>query len=321
MAGTMVHLVAAARFMKQFSEGENVKENSGKPCRIKITEGDFSGEYRKCSPLFQTDSERGMFISGAVAPDAIMSEKGYTRAMKMHTHFRDGIPDREFGKKENLNLFQKRLMDFCDERLGGSEVTGQIKAEYAGERNGPDEDSLTREGGVTEKEIINIEKKAADTDKVTVNTEKKADAVNCRSNIKEGIFEFYLGYIVHMITDELFMLKCRPVFFRNAKAAGIDIDDPSVFDVFSKDTDAVDFRLAADAPESGYIKSVLENVKGYSVPGLISGKALEDSRVWALNRYFYRRPGCFRAKYLTYENMEQFIKNTVDALLRRITPC
>ena len=48
------------------------------------------------------------FVLGNLAPDGIMSRKGYTRPMKMHTHFRDGIPDREFTAPSNLQLFHQR---------------------------------------------------------------------------------------------------------------------------------------------------------------------------------------------------------------------
>lgn len=52
------------------------------------------------------------FVLGNLAPDGIMSRKGYTRPMKMHTHFRDGIPDREFTAPSNLQLFHQRIRQF-----------------------------------------------------------------------------------------------------------------------------------------------------------------------------------------------------------------
>lgn len=256
MAGTMVHLVIAAEFAERFTKDcLNEKKNT-----ITLKEGRYIRKYSKKGSIFRTEYDRGMFISGAMAPDAIMSEKNYTRDMKMHTHFRDGIPDAEFSEKNNLSLFQKRLVEFADQRLNGS-----------------------------------------------YNNDNENEVYNCN-------FEFYLGYIIHIMTDELFMLTCRPVFFEEAMKAGLDVNTPEIFKTFSADTDAVDFRLASENRHSGYIKKVLENVKGYSVPGLISAEAIEKSRIWALNRYYYNRPALFDAKYLTYDEMKRFIKNTAEDL-------
>lgn len=80
MAGTMVHLLTAEKLYKKFRDILQVSE-------------DF-------------------FIAGNICPDGIMARKGYERDMKLHTHFRDGIPDGTFEAEGNVEKFEKRMWDF-----------------------------------------------------------------------------------------------------------------------------------------------------------------------------------------------------------------
>ena len=57
------------------------------------------------------------FVLGNLAPDGIMSRKGYVRSMKMHTHFRDGIPDWEFTREDHQKVFHQRIRSFCVQML------------------------------------------------------------------------------------------------------------------------------------------------------------------------------------------------------------
>ena len=84
MAGTMVHLTVAEKLWKWLA-------------REKIT---FP---------FQKDlsPQEEYFIAGNICPDGIMARKGYQREMKLHTHFRDGIPDGSFDAPGMVPLFEK----------------------------------------------------------------------------------------------------------------------------------------------------------------------------------------------------------------------
>ena len=55
---------------------------------------------------------KGSFLMGSVAPDAVHARENYIRAYKKHSHFRDDIPDMAFEEPANYELYQKRLVDF-----------------------------------------------------------------------------------------------------------------------------------------------------------------------------------------------------------------
>ncbi len=83
MAGVITHMVVANEIRKRLPEG--------------------------------TIKNMGLFYLGNLAPDAIHAREGYIRAYKKHTHFRDDIPDKDFGKEECLTLFHERLAAFIKE--------------------------------------------------------------------------------------------------------------------------------------------------------------------------------------------------------------
>lgn len=61
--------------------------------------------------------EEDYFIAGNICPDGIMAREGYQREMKLHTHFRDGIPDGSFEAPGMVQLFEERMEAFWQQHL------------------------------------------------------------------------------------------------------------------------------------------------------------------------------------------------------------
>ena len=89
MAGTIVHLLIAEKLLEALRQGIFCTEHTDK-----ILENP------------------DLFIAGNICPDGIMARKDYERSMKLHTHFRDGIPDGTFGNPGTIDLFEKRMQTF-----------------------------------------------------------------------------------------------------------------------------------------------------------------------------------------------------------------
>lgn len=86
MAGTMQHIAIALELLKRWEDTVPIES-------------------------------RELFVEGNIIPDSIMSRKHYTRDLKMHTHFRDGIADYEFSRPENLERYHRRIHEFADRFL------------------------------------------------------------------------------------------------------------------------------------------------------------------------------------------------------------
>lgn len=89
MAGTMVHLLTAEKLYKKLSE---TKWHY------------FFDDTLQFSEAY--------FIAGNICPDGIMARNGYERNMKLHTHFRDDIPDGSFEADGNIEKFEQRMKHF-----------------------------------------------------------------------------------------------------------------------------------------------------------------------------------------------------------------
>lgn len=205
------------------------------------------------------------FVLGNLAPDGIMSRKGYVRSMKMHTHFRDGIPDWEFTREDHQKVFHQRIRGFCAQMLL--------------------EPALDR--------------------------------------------DLYLGYVTHILTDEIFMKTIRQEFMEKIAAIGLTDRDAETFEHFTYDVNQIDFRLGREYPGIKRAEdclrcedpcSILEMVKpdpekvedlDAAKPAeraaMITSEELADSREWVRNFFFDQAPAPQKPVYYTYDRAVEFI--------------
>ena len=229
------------------------------------------------------------FVLGNLAPDGIMSRKGYVRSMKMHTHFRDGIPDWEFTREDHQKVFHQRIRSFCVQML----------SEHALDQ------------------------------------------------------DLYLGYVTHILTDEIFMKTIRQEFMEKIAAIGLTDRDAETFEHFTYDVNQIDFRLGREYPgikraedclrcedscsilemveperkaDPDAAKQELEKVAYLNVVkpdpekvedidaakpaervAMITSEELADSREWVRNFFFDRAPAPQKPVYYTYDREVEFI--------------
>ena len=229
MAGTVVHLVIADIIAQEWAGRE------------------ITTPYGRTSVIYD------YFIAGNICPDGIMARKGYVREMKKHTHFRDGIADGDFHKKENIALFHKRLESFMENSFN----------------------SIKTDSG--------------------------------RS--------LYLGYWVHMLADEMFVVQIRPEFLENISVTGLTEQNMETFRYFSKDVDMIDFRIVNEYQGIQRIYNALSAVKPYEISGMITKDELTDSRNWIL-KYFFETEhnGITEPVYISYNRMMEFINNAASKI-------
>ena len=203
------------------------------------------------------------FVLGNLAPDGIMSRKGYVRSMKMHTHFRDGIPDWEFTREDHQKVFHQRIRSFCVQML----------SEHALDR------------------------------------------------------DLYLGYVTHILTDEIFMKTIRQEFMEKIAAIGLTDRDAETFEHFTYDVNQIDFRLGREYPgikraedclrceDSCSILEMMELEKEADPDAakpaerveMITSEELADSREWVRNFFFDQAPAPQKPVYYTYDRAVEFI--------------
>ena len=60
--------------------------------------------------------------------------------------------------------------------------------------------------------------------------------------------DLYLGYVTHILTDEIFMKTIRQEFMEKIAAIGLTDRDAETFEYFTYDVNQIDFRLGREYP-------------------------------------------------------------------------
>lgn len=223
MAGVITHMVIAKEIGKRLKEG--------------------------------TIENMDLFYLGNLAPDSIHAREGYIRSYKKHTHLRDDIPDKDFGREENLNLFHERVAQFiCNNR-----------------------------------------------------------------DRTDGLLDLYRGYVVHLLTDELFMLTVREEFCNKMKKLDIEQNNPLFFEYIVMDMNRNDLLLVKEYKDCEEIRKCMEQVTICSVEGYLSEKEMYISRDWLVHQHYYEKYEPAQPRFITYERMLQFIYMAADDIVKRLS--
>lgn len=163
-----------------------------------------------------------LFLCGNLAPDAIMARANYTREMKRHTHFKDGIRLHELKEPESYRVYRRRLQEFYDQFVRAS-----------------------------------------------------------RENR-----ELYLGYVTHMLVDELYIFRLRDRHVERLLAAGKAPDDGEYFAQYGRESDSYDYYLAMNYEFPYPMPDTLRLEHEYEIPGFITHEEIEDSKNFVIHKYY-----------------------------------
>ena len=127
----------------------------------------------------------------------------------------------------------------------------------------------------------------------------------------------YLGYWVHMLADEMFMLQIRPEFLKNISVTGLTEKNMETFKYFSKDVDAVDFRLVNEYEGTRRIYNALASINPYEIYGMVTKDELTRSRRWIIDYFFEtKHTGIKDPVYISYNRMQEFIRKVVEDMVK-----
>jgi hypothetical protein len=138
--------------------------------------------------------------------------------------------------------------------------------------------------------------------------------------VKESdIIDLYRGYVVHLLSDEIFLITVRPDFVEKMKALGIQPTDILFRDNIFDDLDRHDFKLVKDNSEMQYIFSLLKNVEPHSVDGYITDKEIKLGINWVLEKNQNEKHEVLDPIYISYEKILTFIDEATDDIISRLS--
>lgn len=191
-----------------------------------------------------------LFYCGNLAPDAIMARENYVRAMKNHTHFKDGLKPHEFRIKSNQEAYAERLNDFA----------------------------------------------------------------KCFLQENDPNYELYLGYIVHILVDEIYLLDYYEEFLVKLEKEGISPLDEAFCRSFTGDVDRVDWELVRNYKFRHPMPEILQSLNNYEIPGWITNAEIEDSKSFIIDKNFIKKHEKAPLEVADYERNWQYMEKCIEAI-------
>ena len=128
----------------------------------------------------------------------------------------------------------------------------------------------------------------------------------------------YLGYVSHLIADEIYIRTVREDFRKKAALIGVTQRDPEFFNLIMHDMNAAD-RIMAEKYKFIYdVRSILREFETFDISGYISAKESSDSRDWILEHYFCEENLFGEPLYMTFDELEGYVERASKEIILRI---
>ena len=134
-------------------------------------------------------------------------------------------------------------------------------------------------------------------------------------------YELYLGYVTHMLADEVFILTVRDAHVEKLTAAGRNPHDLEFFAAFGRDVDLNDWRLAREYAFRHPMPDILLTEQDYEIPGYITCEELQTSKAFIIRKNFLTAHEACAPSVFPYEENQAFIQKAVSYIQKAIRDC
>ncbi len=149
--------------------------------------------------------------------------------------------------------------------------------------------------------------------------QRVADYILEHRNGEDGLLDVHRGYVVHLLTDELYLLTLRQEFVLNMEKLGISQADPEFFHRVITDMHRNDFLLLYHDKELDIIRYHLEQVKPFGLEPMLSEEEITESRWWVINRFFYEEYELEEPLSISFERSKDFIILATEDIIGRLS--
>lgn len=130
--------------------------------------------------------------------------------------------------------------------------------------------------------------------------------------------ELYLGYLTHLITDEMFMKTIRLRCVKEAEKSGILQTDKRFFNYMMREVNGAD-SLAVK--EIKFINNPVEMMRksyGCCIRDYITSDEMRESMGWIINNYFSGKDNFENPIFITFDMIKEFIEIAVNEICVRL---
>jgi len=146
-----------------------------------------------------------------------------------------------------------------------------------------------------------------------------ADFISLHSDRSDECYELYLGYVVHILTDELFVLSIRKEFTDTMAELNIDQSDRDYFDFIVADMNRNDYLMVDGYDGMDEIRKAMEQVPPCAVKDYISEQEMSDCRDWMVKQHFIKKHEKLQPVYISYDRMMSFVSSSAQQIIRLLS--
>jgi len=131
---------------------------------------------------------------------------------------------------------------------------------------------------------------------------------------------FYLGYLIHLLTDQLFNYTLRADIMNKLKEKNIITNNKELLKIMTNELDATDYYHLLNNPE---ISEIINQIKlicnNYSATNLISNTDLCNNFKWIDSKFFNNNQVIPSFDYITEEDALNFVDYSCKTIISRIS--
>lgn len=143
--------------------------------------------------------------------------------------------------------------------------------------------------------------------------------INDNISEKNDIRDLHKGFVVHLLSDEMFLINVRPDFVVKMNTLGIEPTDILFRDKILDDLDRHDFKLVDNHREMKVVLDLLKNVEPYSINDYITDKEIKLGINWVLEKNLYEDHETSEPIYIPYEKILTYIDETAHDIIARLS--
>jgi hypothetical protein len=150
-------------------------------------------------------------------------------------------------------------------------------------------------------------------------SERLAEFIAKNKDRTDDLFDLYLGYAAHVLTDELFMLTVRKEFCRVMEGQGIAQTDRDFFEKIVGDMNRNDLLLVRNYEDIEEVKEKLLQVVIHPVENYISFQEMQICMDWMMKRHFFEEHKPEQPLNISYQRTLSFIQEAAEYVIGKLT--
>lgn len=156
-------------------------------------------------------------------------------------------------------------------------------------------------------------------DNLTIFHNRITNFINDNISKENNMIDLYRGYVVHLFSDEMFLLTIKPNFVIKMDKLGIEPMNILFRNKIIHDLDSHDFMILKDNNEMKDICNLLRNAEPHYVDGYITEKESMLGINWVIDKYFNQENEVSEPIYIPYKEILTYIDETAHNITSRLS--